>query len=51
MTAPSQWKKFSSSAPPMPGNRYLLPPGKADHLVRKDRADDDQLIVVEDRPG
>ncbi len=28
MTAPSQWKKFSSSAPQMPGKKYLLPPEK-----------------------
>ena len=25
-TAPSQWKKLRMSAPPTPGNRYLLPP-------------------------
>src|SRR5438105_3998932 len=27
-TAPSQWKKFRTSGPLTPGNRYLLPPEK-----------------------
>ena len=27
-TAPSQWKKFSTSGPLTPGKRYLLPPEK-----------------------
>ena len=27
-TAPSQWKKFKICGPPIPGNKYLLPPEK-----------------------
>ena len=27
-TAPSQWKKFRISGPPMPGKKYLFPPEK-----------------------
>ena len=28
ITAPSQWKKFSTCGPATPGKRYLLPPEK-----------------------
>ena len=31
------------------GEEVLVAAGKSDHLVRKDRADDDELVVVEDR--
>src|SRR6516162_2577728 len=41
ITAPSQWKKLSTSGPLTLGKRYLLPPGKANHLVRKYRTDND----------
>ena len=49
-TAPSQWKKLSTSGPLTPGKRYLLSAGETDDLVRKHRTDDDDLIVLEQPP-
>ena len=48
MTAPSQWKKLRISGAADAGEEVLVAAGEADHLVREDRADDDELVVVED---
>ena len=49
MTAPSQWKKLRISGAADAGEEVLVAAGEADDLVREDRADDDELVVVEDR--
>lgn len=46
-TAPSQWKKSEILGLPTPGERYLLP-GNPRGLMRKDKPNDEELIVVED---
>ena len=45
-TAPSQWKKFSTSGPLDSGEEIFVSPGKADDFVRKDRAADKDLVVI-----
>ena len=47
MTAPSQWEKLMTSVPPMPGKKYLLPPEKPTTSCGKDRAADDELVIVQ----
>ena len=49
-TAPSQWKKLSTSGPPTPGEEIFIAAGESNDLVREHRADDDDLVIFEEQP-